>query len=253
MTNRGQGDTMQDTGVATARFGYWAALGTGVTTLATFVFAIWTPPLSGELCQKDCISYPYLDIAARFPRDYYWMVLAIVSTVLYVAFTVALQARAAHERHVFAQLGLALCVMAALTIIGDYFVQLAVIQPSVLADEADGVSLLTQYNPHGVFIALEELGYLLQSLSLMCMALAVSKASRLERMTRRLFIGGFIASVSALCWFVLRQGHQRGSLLEIVLISINWTVLIAGALIMAAVFHRDLPARPSSGARRPLP
>jgi hypothetical protein len=26
--------------------------------------------------------------------------------------------------------------------------------------ETDGLSILTQYNPHGIFIALEEIGYL---------------------------------------------------------------------------------------------
>lgn len=31
--------------------------------------------------------------------------------------------------------------------------------------ETEGITLLTQYNAHGIFIALEELGYLLMSLS----------------------------------------------------------------------------------------
>jgi hypothetical protein len=31
--------------------------------------------------------------------------------------------------------------------------------------ETEGITLLTQYNAHGIFIVLEELGYLLMSLS----------------------------------------------------------------------------------------
>ncbi len=31
--------------------------------------------------------------------------------------------------------------------------------------EKEGISLLTQFNPHGIFIALKEVGYLLMSLS----------------------------------------------------------------------------------------
>lgn len=239
MTAHGDRHAEHGGDAATARFGYWAALGTAVVTLASFAIAVLTPPLSGELCRTGCFGYPYLDIAARFPRDYYWMFPAVLANLFYVAFTVSLHARAVHDRRTFAQLGSMLCVMAALTLIGDYFVQLAVIQPSVLAHEHDGISLLTQYNPHGAFIALEELGYLLMSLSLMCMALALPKASRLERITRRLFILGFIASALALCWFVGRHGHERSYLLEISLISIEWSVLIVGAFIMAVVFHRD--------------
>jgi hypothetical protein len=56
-----------------ARFGFWAALATGLSTLVTFAIAIAPPPLSGQLCKEGCLSYPYLDIAVRFPRDYFWL------------------------------------------------------------------------------------------------------------------------------------------------------------------------------------
>jgi hypothetical protein len=130
-----------------ARFGFWAALATGLSTLVTFAFAIAPPPLSGQLCKEGCLSYPYLDIAVRFPRDYFWLFPAILATLLYLAVTIALYARVTSRGRLFAQLGLALSIMAALTLVGDYFVQLAVIQPSLRAGEADGISLLTQYNP----------------------------------------------------------------------------------------------------------
>jgi hypothetical protein len=224
----------------TARFGFWTSLGTGLSTTVTFAIAILTPPLSGSLCKEGCFNYPYLEIAARFPRDYYWMFAAIPATLLYVAWVIGLHARAIPERRLVAQLGLALSVMAALTLVGDYFVQLAVIQPSILADESDGISLLTQYNPHGAFIALEELGYLLLSLSLACIALSQPGATRLERTIRRLFIGGFVGNVAAFGWFLLKYGHARGYLFEIAVISVDWLVLIAGALMATAVFRRDV-------------
>lgn len=59
------------------RFGFWAALGTGVTTAIAFIVAILTPPLSGPLCKSGCLRYPYVEIATRFPRDYLWMFLAV--------------------------------------------------------------------------------------------------------------------------------------------------------------------------------
>jgi hypothetical protein len=227
-------------GFLAPKFGFWVALATGLTTLLTFVLAVATPPLSGQLCQANCIPYPYLGIVARFPRDYYWMLPAILATLLYLAFTVALYARVAPERRQLAQLGLALSTMAALTLVGDYFVQLAVIQPSVLAGEGDGISLLTQYNPHGLFIALEEMGYLLMSLSLVCMSAALTSGTRLERAVRWLFVGGFVVNVMGLFWYLTRYGHRRGYLFEILVISVDWLVLIVAAFMMAAVFRRDI-------------
>jgi hypothetical protein len=251
MTNHGQ--VLANPGaeaLATARFGFWTAVITALTTAVTFAIAILTPPLSGQLCTEGCFTYPYLDIAARFPRDYYWMFAAIPANLSYVAWMVGLQARATPEKRLIAQLGVALSVMAALTLVGDYFVQLAAIQPSILAGESDGISLLTQYNPHGAFIALEELGYLLTSLSLACMAPALSKATRLERTIRWLFVGGLVVNFAALGWFSLKYGHSRGYLFEIAVISVDWLVLIAGTVMTAVVFRRDV-VRTRNAAGRP--
>jgi hypothetical protein len=224
---------------ANAVFGFWAALATGVVTLAAFGIALLTPPLSGQLCKEGCYSYPFLDVASRFPRDYYWMVPAMVAMLLYVAFALAVAARAAPGRRLVAQLGLVMSAMAALTIIADYFLQLAVVQPSLLAGEADGIPLLIQYNEHGIFIALEELGYLLMSVSLACLAAALPGTTRLERVVRWLFIGGLVMAGFALAYFLVRYGHGRGYLFEIAAISVVWLTLIPGAFMMAAVFRRD--------------
>lgn len=227
---------------ADARFGYAAALGTAVATLATFAVALATPPISGPMCRAGCISYPYLDIAARFPRDYVWMFLALPATLLYLAFAIALQARAAPDRRLLAQLGVALALMAALTLFGNYFLQLAVIQPSVLAGETAGLALWTQYNPHGLFIALEELGYLLMSLSLACLAPSRAQPARLARLTGWIFRGGLVANLGALAWLLLAYGHQRSYRFEVTAISIAWLTLIAGAALMALVFRRERAA-----------
>lgn len=225
---------------AVARFGFWAALGTAVTTLVSFGIAIFTPPVSGAFCQVGCIDYPYLEIAGRFPRDYYWMFPAIVATLLYLALMVALHERAAGERKAFSLFAVVLAAMATLLLVGDYFMQLAVVQPSVLAGEADGISLLTQYNPHGLFIALEELGYLLMSASLACMAPALSRATRLERAVSWLFLGGFVVNALALAGFSLSLGHARGYLFEIAVISVDWLVVIVAAFMLAVVLRREV-------------
>lgn len=221
-----------------SRFGWWSALGTGTTTLLAFVLAVTTPPLSGPFCNTGCHDYPYLDVAARYPRDYYWMFPATVATLLFVAFAIALRARAKPQHRRLSEFGVALAQMASLSIVGDYFLQLAVVQPTLLAREADGVSLLTQYNPHGVFIALEELGYLLLSASLACLGASLPGLSRLERAVRWLLVRGWMASLVALAWFMVRYGHERAYFLEIAVISNAWLTLVPGAFMMAAVFRR---------------
>lgn len=229
-----------DDHISAARFGFWTALGTAVTTAITFVVAILTPPLSGQLCTAGCFQYPYLEIAGRFPRDYYWLFPAMPAVLFFVAFVISLTSGPGRESRPLGRFAVILAMMAGLTLLGNYFVQLAVIQPSVLAGESDGISLLSQYNPHGVFIALEELGYLLMSLSLVCVVPSLSKATRPARVVRRLFVGGFVANLMALGFMLHRHGHARGYLFEIAVITIDWLVLIPAAALMTASYRRQL-------------
>ena len=226
-----------------ARFCYWAALVTGFATLFAFAIAIATPPLSGAWCREGCLEYPYAEIATRYPRDYYWMFPAMVATLGYVAFMVGLHGRAGGECRSWSRFAVILAAMAGAVITTDYFLQLSVIQPSIVAGETDGVSLLTQYNPHGIFIALEEFGYLLVSLSLVCMVPAMARETALERSTRRVFVVGGLLNALALAWILLRFGHERGYLFEIVVISVDWLMLIAGTFMMAPVFRREMAAQ----------
>lgn len=219
---------------ARARFGFWASLGTAVSTSVAFAAAVATPPLSGPWCTAGCFSYPYLEIAGRFPRDYLWMPLAMVSTVFFVAFVVSLRARAPG---LGAELAVVVGAMGAFAIIADYAVQLAVVNPSLLAQEHDGVALLTQYNPHGVFVALEELGYSLITLSLGCAGLGLRR-TRVEQAVRAVFAAGVVLGAGALAFFAARYGHHREYLFEVAIISIAWLALIAGATLMTFAFRR---------------
>jgi hypothetical protein len=73
-----------------ASFGFWVSIGTGAMTLLMFGIAMATPPLGGPMCKTGCFSYPYLDIAERFPRDDYWMFLGIVAVLFFLAFGTAI-------------------------------------------------------------------------------------------------------------------------------------------------------------------
>ncbi len=231
--------------------GYYAALSMSAVILVSFAIAVLTPPISGEFCTQGCIAYPYLDAGARFPRDYYWMYPAMLGTLLYLAFVVSLHALAPPSRAIFSLLGVVLASMSAVLLVGDYFLQVTVIQPSLTRGEADGISLLTQYNPHGIFIALEELGYLLMSLSLLCIAPVLTGASLLERIVRWLFVAGWVGSVIALAWVSLTRGVDRGYLFEIAVVTIDWLVLVVSGSLMAAVFRRSLAKGPAVGSHLP--
>ena len=51
--------------------------------------------------------------------------------------------------------------MATALLVVDYALQLTVMQPAFLTGQLEGLSALSQYNPHGVFIGVENAGYAL--------------------------------------------------------------------------------------------
>jgi len=68
----------------TNKFGFYMAVSAAVVTAVTFVIAVFTPPISGPFCRGNCVEYPYTDVLSRFPRDYIWMVPAILLTLIYL-------------------------------------------------------------------------------------------------------------------------------------------------------------------------
>lgn len=77
-------------------------------------------------------------------------------------------------------------------------IQVTVMQPSLEKGQLDGWAMWTQYNPNGVFIALEELGYLLMSVALTCVAPVVTQRNKVERTIRWLFVLSLVTVVCAL-------------------------------------------------------
>jgi hypothetical protein len=223
-----------------ARVGWYAALLTAAITAVTFGFAIAALPNSGANCTDGCIAYPYLDSLAEFPRDYLWMPLAILQSLIYVIFMASIHAYAAAHHKIFSQIGLSFAMMSAGILAGTYFVQFSVVPASLLSGETEGIPLLTQYNPHGVFIALEELGYLLMSLSFLCMAPVFSNTSRAATAVRWVFLGGFALAVTSLIVISAAYGLDRQDRFEVVVISIDWLVLLIGGILASLVFRAQL-------------
>jgi len=220
------------------RTGFWSSVSLAVLTFITFAMAVTALPKSGPSCTGDCLEYPFLDSLAYYPGDYYWMFLAMFQITVWVVWMVALHFTAPEEKKIFGFAGVGFSLMAAMVLYVDYYLQLAVVPVSLMKGETDGIALLTQYNDHGIFIALEELGYLLMSLSLFCMALTFSRKNRLERKLKRLLTAPFILLAVSLVAFLVQFGVDRSHRFELAAITLNWLVLIIAG-IMTAVYFRQ--------------
>jgi hypothetical protein len=179
------------------RLDFVVAILTAVTTSVAFVVAILTPPKGGPFCTAECVEYPYTEIAAYIPRDFLWMYPALLPAPLFVILLIGLHERTSVDRQPFTRVALAFGAMAATTLTAVYFVQLRFVQPAVLKGELDGLAPWTQYNPHGVFIALEEAEYMLMGAAFLFAGLAVSTENRLIRAVRIVFLLGFASVTTA--------------------------------------------------------
>lgn len=94
--------------------GFWSAICLVIITFFTFSLAIFAVPISGSNCFEPCIKYPYLDSINQFPKDYRWMVPAIILVITYLVFMVALHSFGGETKKIFSQIGLSFALMSAL-------------------------------------------------------------------------------------------------------------------------------------------
>jgi lysylphosphatidylglycerol synthetase-like protein (DUF2156 family) len=214
------------------RFGSWIALTTAAVTLIAFVLALTAIP--------NDVPYPFTSdvIADQWPRDYLWMYPAMLLMILFVALVASIHEYASPDRKIYGRVGLSIAVVAAAVVLIDYYIQVTVMQPNLEKGQLEGWALLSQYNPNGVFIALEELGYMLMSLVFFCLAPVFAQRNRLEQAIRWLFVLSFGATVVALVVVSASHGIDRGDRFEIAVISIVWLTLIVAGPIVAAAFRR---------------
>ncbi len=229
-----------------SRLGFWSAILTALVTLASFAISINTPPLSGPGCTSGCFTYPYHDAASMVPHDYIWMYPATLIAPLFVVLVVCIHRYAPREKRMYGQIAMCFAVAYAVIITINYYIQIAAMQPSLVKGETEGLALFSQYNPHGVFIALEELGYLMMSLAFLFAAPALAGSTRLEKAVRWLFTISAGLGFAAYVVMSRMYGYDLEYRFEIVIISITWLTLIAGGAMLAVVFRRA--GRPAAGS-----
>jgi hypothetical protein len=222
------------------RFGFYTAIATAAITFITFAIAVNTPPYSGPFCLENCYEYPYHDIASRFPRDYFWMYSAMLMVLTYLMLMVCIHHYPSNNRKIYSQMGLALAVIAVMILFSTYFVQVSVVQPSLLNNETEGIALITQFNPHGIFIAMEEAGYILMNLSFLFLVPVFVGKGKLAKSIRVIFIAFFVLALLSFILVSVKHGVMREYIYEVIIISIVYLELIIAPILLAAYFKYDI-------------
>ena len=171
------------------------------------------------------------------------MPFAVLLIVVYVVLMASIHTYAAQHKKIYSQIGLSFALIAAGILLSDYLIQFSVVPASLMNQETDGIALLNQYNPHGIFIVLEELGYLLMSLSFLLLAPGFANKGRLASVVRWVFIAGFILTMIFLIVIALNYGLDRMDRFEVAVISIDWLVLIINGVLLSLLFRRELKVK----------
>lgn len=227
-----------------------SALLLSVLTLVTFGFAMTAVPPSGPYCPENCMGYPFPDILSYYPRDYYWMYLAIFQLFAFVIFMSANHYSVAEEKRLFSAVGMAFSLISATVLLIAYYTQFSVVPASIMHGETEGIALITQYNERGVFIAMEELGYITMSIALLFLSLTFSSKPALSSVIRVMLILAFPLTAGAFIFYSVKSGIHRSYMFEVAAITINWLLLIPAGFLIFIYFRRQEKAlRPYSRSR----
>ena len=227
----------------TARsLGLWAAVATAASAVIALSLGVATPPRSGSNCSSGCITAPYTDVVAFVPRDYIWMYAASLMVLLFVVLVASVHHSVAASHRVLSQVALAFAVIAAAAAVCDYAVQLTVLQPSLLRGELDGLSLWSMYNPHGLFIAFENMAYLLMAVSFMFLAAALPRAGGIVRAARIVLVVAGTLTAMSLAVLAVHYGRDLGYRFEVLAIGVDWLALIVTGVLLALGFRKDVIA-----------
>jgi hypothetical protein len=234
------------------RFGFWSAILLAILAATDFALGIATPPRSGPYCIGNCIVFPYTDAAQFVPRDYYWVLQGILLAPVFVVVVGCIQSCVqAGKRH----LGLiALCFasISAAVLAIDYFIQFQVAEPSLRLGETSGLGLFTQYNPHGLFIALEDLGYLALSVAFVFTGAAFPGAGGLGRAIRWIAVAAGLLGFVSFVGMTWRFGLNLEYRFEVAIITITWTALLVLGILFAFFFRGEASKEPTAVMKTPV-
>jgi len=145
------------------RLGFWSAI------LTAFFAAVFLGMGLFGSSYTEGIKYPYVLTAIR-SIDYNLWYPAFLLALAVVVLLVCVHRQTSEEKKVFSQIALCFAVIYATLTVSDFFIQWTVVLPSIVNNETADLSLFSIYNPHGIPIAIESLGYLMMNTSLLFLA-----------------------------------------------------------------------------------
>ncbi len=221
-------------------FGMYSAFLLSFLTIVTFGFAMIAIPPSGPYCPGNCMEYPFTDLLLYYPRDYYWMYLVIFQLFAFVVFIVTNHYNTLSSRRLFTLLSISFTLISSTVLLIAYFTQFSVVPISVMKGETDGIALLTQYNDHGLFIAMEELGYITMSIALFFLAFAFPNKPGIERLIRLILFLQISLNILAFIFYSVKFGLERSYRFEVSSITINWLAIIVVGVLAGLFYYKNL-------------
>ena len=217
--------------------GVSSAVATAVLSAVAFGVAVTTPPRTGPFAALGtAIAYPYSAAAQFVPRDFLWMYPALAMMLTFVVLDACVR-QLATDRRLLGTLGLGFAAASMTVVAIDYFIQLRVVQPALLNGELDGLVIISQYNPHGVFIALEELGFLLAGLAFCFLAFTLG-STKLERAARWVLLVSSVLVAGSFVGLSFAFGFGVEYRYEVAAIAFVWLTLTIVGGLLAFVFAR---------------
>ena len=217
--------------ISVSRLGYYSAILTTVSAMAFFVVGLFGTTYT------EGIAYPYVLSTIR-PFDYAVWAPAFVLALAVVALLSCIHSEASEDRKAFSQVALSFAIIYATISMSDFFIQWTVVLPSILNNETAGLALFSMYNPHGIMIALESLGYLVLNLALLLLVPVFQGRDHLERALRWLFAIGFILVYAS--FGILTLSGFPIVVFEVVAVTINVALLVASGILLGRRFKRSM-------------
>lgn len=222
------------------KFGLYSSLSLTILTVITWGFAMMAVPPAGPYCPDNCMSYPFSELLSYYPRDYLWMYLAIFQLFAFLIFIISNHFIAPIEKKLFSFVSVAFALISVIVLLIAYFVQFSVVPMSMMKGETDGIALITQYNGHGIFIAMEELGFITMSISFVFLAFIFSLKNRLEKSIRLILIISFSLVVLSFVYYSIKYGIDRSYRFEVAAITINWMATISTGVLISLFIKKRL-------------
>jgi len=114
-----------------------------------------------------------------------------------------------------------------------------VMQTGLSCGEIEDLSVLSQYNPHGMFIGLENVGYATLNSAFVFLGVALAmRGSKLARATAWVFVSGGALTLLLLLAYAGIYGTRLDYRFEVMSLLVIWLVLVTVGALLTVTFRR---------------